>query len=47
MLTTCLWASSNNALEMAEFYCSVFPRSEITFRAYHDEPNQYNPDIKA
>lgn len=30
MITTCLWSSGNNALEMTEFYTSIFPASTIT-----------------
>lgn len=46
MLTTCLWSSANNALEMAEFYCSVFPDSQITTTGLYDEPNEHLPGSK-
>lgn len=32
MLTTCLWSPDNKALEMAEFYTSIFPN----FAYHHD-----------
>ncbi len=41
MLTTCLWAPTNNALEMAEYYCSVFPDSHITMTGLYDEANPH------
>lgn len=46
-LTTCLWSVEVNALEMAEYYCSVFPNSEITNKWYYDAPNEYLPGSKA
>ena len=47
MLTTCLWSPDNNALEMAEYYCSVFPDSEITTKWLYDEANPHLPGSKA
>ncbi|MBC7498196.1 VOC family protein [Candidatus Gracilibacteria bacterium] len=46
MLTTCLWSSANNALEMAEYYCSVFPDSHITTTGLYDAPNEHLPGSK-
>lgn len=46
-LTTCLWSSTNQALEMAEFYCSVFPDSRITTTGLYDVPNEHLPGSKA
>ena len=46
MLTTCLWSSTNSALEMAEYYCRVFPRSHITTTGLYDEPNEHLPGSK-
>lgn len=45
-LTTCLWSPENNALEMAEYYCSVFPDSRITTTGIYDEPNDHLPGSK-
>lgn len=46
MLTTCLWSPDNRALEMAEYYCSVFPDSKITTQWIYDEPNEHLPGSK-
>lgn len=46
MLTTCLWSPDNKALEMAEYYCSVFPNSLITTTGLYDEPNSHLPNSK-
>lgn len=43
MLTTCLWSPTNQALEMAEYYCSVFPDSHITTTGLYDEANPHLP----
>jgi len=47
MLTTCLWSPDNKALEMAQYYCSVFPDSHITTTGLYDEVNPYLPGSKA
>lgn len=46
MLTTCLWSPTNQAIEMAEYYCSVFPDSHITTTGLYDEPNEHLPGSK-
>lgn len=46
MLTTCLWSPTNQALEMAEYYCSVFPDSHITTTGLYDETNPHLPGSK-
>ena len=46
MLTTCLWSHDNNALEMAEYYCSIFPDSRITTKWIYEEPNDHLPGSK-
>lgn len=46
MLTTCLWSPDNRALEMAEYYTSVFPDSKITTTWLYDEPNSHLPNSK-
>lgn len=46
-ITTCLWSPNNKALEMAEYYCSVFPDSEITTTWLYDEANPHLPGSKA
>ncbi len=47
MLTTCLWSPDNRALEMAEFYTSLFPDSKITTTWLYDEANPHLPGSKA
>lgn len=47
MLTTCLWSPTNQALEMAEYYCSTFPDSHITTTGLYDEANPHIPGSKA
>ena len=47
MLTTCLWSPDNRALEMAEFYTSLFPDSSITTTWLYDEANPHLPGSKA
>lgn len=47
MVTTCLWSPDNRALEMAEYYCSVFPDSEITTTGLYNEANPHLPGSKA
>ncbi len=46
MLTTCLWSPDNKALEMAEFYTSIFPDSRITTTGLYDEANPHLPGSK-
>lgn len=46
MLTTCLWSPDNHALEMAEYYTSLFPDSKITTTGLYDEPNDHLPGSK-
>lgn len=46
MLTTCLWSPDNKALEMAEFYTSIFPDSKITSTGLYDEENPHLPGSK-
>lgn len=46
MLTTCLWSPTNQALEMAEYYTSVFPDSHITTTGLYDEANPHLPGSK-
>ena len=46
-LTTCLWSPDNKALEMAEYYTSVFPDSRITTTGLYDAPNEHLPGSKA
>lgn len=46
-LTTCLWSPTNQALDMAEYYCSVFPDSHITTTWLYDEANPHLPGSKA
>ena len=46
MLTTCLWSSANNALEMAELYASAFSPSKITTQWIYDAPNEHLPGSK-
>ncbi len=46
-ITTCLWCDHNNALEMAEYYTSVFADSKITSTGYYDVANPHIPDSKA
>lgn len=45
-ITTCLWSPDNRALEMAEYYCSVFPNSTITTTGIYDETNPHLPGSK-
>ena len=45
--TTCLWSPTNQALEMAEYYCSVFPNSHITTTGLYDEANRHLPGSKS
>lgn len=47
MLTTCLWSHDMRALEMAEYYCSIFPDSLITTTGLYDEANPHVPGSKA
>ena len=45
-ITTCLWSPDGRALDMAEYYVSVFPDSKITTTGLYDEPNQHIPESK-
>lgn len=47
MLTTCLWSPNNKALEMAKYYCSIFPDSQITSTWLYDKANPHLPESKA
>mgnify|MGYP002146417223 CR=1 FL=1 len=45
-LTTCLWSPDNRALEMAEYYTSIFADSQITTQWLYDEANPHLPGSK-
>lgn len=45
-ITTCLWSPDGRALDMAEYYCSVFPDSQITTKGLYDEANPHIPGSK-
>ena len=45
-ITTCLWSPDGRALDMAEYYVSVFPDSKIATTGLYDEPNQHIPESK-
>lgn len=47
MITTCLWSHDMRALEMAEYYTSVFGDSKITNIGYYDEANPHLPGSKS
>lgn len=45
-LTTCLWSPDNRAVDMAEYYCRIFPESYITTTGLYDETNPHLPGSK-
>lgn len=45
-LTTYLWSPDGRALDMAEYYVSVFPDSQITTKGLYDEANPHVPGSK-
>ena len=47
MITTCLWSPDMHALEMAEYYTTVFPDSHITTTWLYDEANPHVPGSKS
>ena len=46
MLTTCLWFDGN-ALDVANYYISIFPHSTLGTISYYDEANPHIPGSQA